>query len=140
MGFRNFTLINDTILAKINFMKLASELFGRKYHLSYDVINCNKDFKDNYDLAKESLLISLRRHGATSVKSPCESTIVFIYPNDRFDIEKLGLELKPYFFFSICLVDKDQKSHHFEKVHCNPELNENLQKKWEEIKSIIIPN
>ncbi|AZB11288.1 hypothetical protein EG344_21855 [Chryseobacterium sp. G0162] len=121
-------------------MKLVSEILGRKYHLSYDVINCDDDFEGKYEQAKECILICLRRHGATSVKSPCESTIIFIYPNDKFDIEKLGEELKPHFFFSLCLVDKDQKSHHFEKVHRNLELNERLQKMWEDIKSTVKPN
>ncbi|SHF82338.1 hypothetical protein [Chryseobacterium vrystaatense] len=118
-------------------MKLTSEFFGRKYHLSYDVINCIDDFKDNYDLAKEAILISLRRHGATSVKSPCESTIIFVYPNGKFDIEMLEQELKPHFFFSLCLVDKNQESNHLEKIHYNYDLNKSLQEMWENVKSKI---
>lgn len=78
--------------------------FERKYHLSYDVINCKKDFEGDYDKARLFILEILKENDATSVKSPCKSTIIFTHASANFYMNLFNKEVKDYFYFSICLV------------------------------------
>lgn len=118
-----------------SFTKYLNEVMNeRKYHLSYDVINCKKDFKDDYELARGFILYKLKELGATSVQSPCKSTIIFTHPSANFNMKLFNREMKDYFYFSICLVAKiDGKN--IENINNSKVINDvELQKIWKEIK------
>lgn len=125
----------DEIL-KIKIMKSLSNLFNevlneRKYHLSYDMTD---EFVGNSNDAKHTILQILKKLGATSVHSPCESTIVFTYPNDKFRMTKFTNEIGDDFYFSLCLVAQEENIPK-ERISSDKELDHNLQKIWREIKT-----
>ncbi|MBN9284867.1 MULTISPECIES: hypothetical protein [unclassified Flavobacterium] len=75
----------------------------RKYHLSYDVKGYNDDISDA-PAAKLHILRIIKGLGAISVKSPCESTIVFTYPDDSFNLSSFKSKAQKLFYFYISLV------------------------------------
>ncbi len=106
----------------------------RKYHLSYDVIDCNEHFDGDYDLARTEILQTLKNYNVLRVESPCKSTIVFTHSPDNFDIVSFGKKLKSRFYFSLCLVEKNNE--HIEKVHPSIEIdNKKLQDIWYELEA-----
>ncbi|AZA98683.1 hypothetical protein EG359_03245 [Chryseobacterium joostei] len=118
------------------FSKFIQEAMERKYHLSYDVINCKKDFKDDHDLARNFILKVLKELDVEIVKSPCKSTIIFNHHNENLDMEKIEKKLKPYFYFSLCQVSKNINDKHLEKIHCSKEIDDkNLQEVWNDMKN-----
>ncbi|CAM3766943.1 hypothetical protein ELOC111193_18640 [Elizabethkingia occulta] len=107
----------------------------RKYHLSYDVISDNDDFDfvEKHLSLREKILTILKKLGAKSVTSPCESTIIFTFPNRNFNLNAFEKEAKKHIYFSICLVAQ-YESVPIEKI--NESLNiddEILQDLWNSI-------
>lgn len=106
----------------------------RKYHLSYDVIDCDVDFDGNYETARKLILEIIKELEATSVKSPCESTIIFTYPGNDFNMIDFNKKAKDYFYYSIGLIAKsDMKI--YERINSSLEIDdENLQYLWNNIR------
>lgn len=74
--------------------------------------------------------------GVTKVKSPCKSTIIFTYENHNFDFETFSELLENYFYYSICLVAKND-TRIFSNANFSEEIDDlKLQKDWREIKII----
>jgi len=107
----------------------------RKYHLSYDVISDNDDFDfvEKHLTVREKILTILKKLGAKSVTSPCESTIIFTYPNRDFNLNAFEKEAKKHIYFSVCLVAQ-YESVPIEKIIKSPEIiDKNLQDLWNSI-------
>lgn len=106
----------------------------RKYHLSYDVIDCDVDFKGNYETAKKMILQIIKELGAKSVESPCETTIIFTYSGNNFDMRSFNRKAQSYFYYSLGLIAvSDIKI--YEKINPSPEIDDkNLQALWNSIK------
>lgn len=104
----------------------------RKYHLSYDVKGYNNDLPDA-TAAKLHILKILKTLHATSVKSPCESTIVFTYPDDSFNLSSFKSKAQKLFYFYISLVAiKENK--HVDSLNENTDIdNKILQNQWNSI-------
>lgn len=106
----------------------------RKYHLSYDVIDCHEDFQDDYDLARTEVLQILKNYNVVRVESPCKSTIIFTHFPGKFNIVSFEKELKSRFYFSLCLVE--QNNEHIEKVHSSKKIDDKkLQDIWSSLKA-----
>lgn len=110
--------------------RLNEALKQRKYHLSYDMTD---EFEGDSNEAKHVILQLLKNLGVTSVHSPCESTIVFTYPDEKFRMTKFKNEIGNYFYFSLCLVAKEENILN-ERLSSDKELDENLQQIWRKIK------
>lgn len=113
--------------------KLSNEtLIERKYHLSYDR---TKNFKGSSDDAKIAILRKLKEFGVISIESPCESTIVFTYPDSNFDFDSFEFEIQEQFYFSICLVGRSNNTNkHFEAINYSTEIDDEiLQQMWNSI-------
>ncbi|WP_312174009.1 hypothetical protein [Chryseobacterium sp.] len=109
----------------------------RKYHLSYDVIsdnnNFDNDFVEKHLTVRETILAILKKMGVQSVSSPCESTIVFTYPNRDFNRTTFATKASKYIYFSLCLVAKHD-SEDFEKINKSPNIDDEiLQDLWDSI-------
>lgn len=98
----------------------------RKYHLSYDLI---KEIEIDANDARKYVLTVLKLLHVSKIQSPCESTIVFEYKNEHFNLEQLSYNLKNYFYHSICLVSLNENGIYDEKIFESKEINDfNLQK------------
>lgn len=109
----------------------------RKYHLSYDVISDKNDFDVNFVekhlTIREKILKILKELGATSVISPCESTIIFTYPNRNFNLNAFEKEAKKHIYFSLCFVAQ-YESVPIEKINKSPNIDDEiLQDLWNSI-------
>ncbi len=110
----------------------------RKYHLSYDVIsdndNFDNDFVEKHLTVRETILTILKKMEVQSVSSPCESTIVFTYPNKNFNKKTFAKIASKYIYFSLCLVAQSELGP-IEKINKSPNIDDKiLQDLWNNIK------
>lgn len=104
----------------------------RKYHLSYDVKEYNDDIP-NATAAKLHILRIIKGLNAISVKSPCESTIVFTYPDHKFDLTSFKSKAQKMFYFYISLVAINENKH-VDRLNENTTIDdEALQNHWNSI-------
>lgn len=113
-------------------LKVLDKVMNKKsvlYHLSYDVINCEKDFDDTYAKAKEYILCVLANTNFESIESYNYSTCLLHYvtPNHSKLLQYLEKHLSPYFNFSISLVAKDSESKDIIMTNADKELNKRFQ-------------
>jgi hypothetical protein len=113
-------------------LKVLEKVMDKKkvvYHLSYDVIECEKNF-GTYQNAKEYLLCVLANTNFESIESYNYSTVFvhYITPNHNKLLKYLEKHLTSYFKFSISLVAKNTESNEDIIIHHgHKKLNENLQ-------------
>lgn len=105
----------------------------RKYHLSYDVINCKDDFRGDYTLAKKYILTILSDNGVHEIECPCETTIVFTYYDNTFPLAKIKKDLKKYFYLYVSLISIRNNKQDIAHFNFNVELDENTQDIWDNI-------
>ncbi|OXG00024.1 hypothetical protein BC749_108143 [Flavobacterium araucananum] len=96
---------------------------SRKYHLSYDAIDVETDFK-NYDEAKRYILCVLGNTGYSSINSYCESTFIIEYDDIQSKLfDYLQINLTEYFYYSVSLVAVTTSGSEFIDHNINPLLN-----------------
>ena len=98
----------------------------RLYHLSYDTINCERDF-GTYANARRYLLCVLGSSTVRSMSSYTESSIILEFevaePTRFFNF--LRNNLSQYFYYSISLVAQNQRNRH-DFISHNPNMQLNL--------------
>lgn len=105
-----------------------------QYHLSYDVIDKKKHFKNDYDEAKRYLLCVLNSVPSIKLYSFCESTIIIHLDtkNSKRLFNYLKSNLKPYFHYYISRIATTDDSTPIKdanrNVFLNSEFQRNLQK------------
>lgn len=110
---------------------IRKEFMDKKFQISYDVKNCQTDFKGNYDNARKSLLNVLKELNAKNVESHCESTLIVHFDSSvkNSDIEKKFKEnLSEYFHYSISLISISSGGKYKISNSTNSELNKTHKK------------
>lgn len=103
---------------------------SRFYQLSYDTINCDRHFQDNYNEARRYMLCVIASSPIVSIESYTESSLILEYnevnPTRLFRF--LQNNLSSYFYYSVSLVAKHTNTAH-QYIDHNPNviLNTNLQ-------------
>ncbi|UZT99439.1 hypothetical protein ODZ84_07710 [Chryseobacterium fluminis] len=109
------------------------------YHLSYDVKNCESDFKNDHNKARKFLLCVLASSNFHQIYRYTESTFLIIYKDfepDKFFgfIEK---NLIKYFYYSVSVVSINEENKYITRINGNKQLHDSLQ---EEITKIDCSN
>lgn len=110
----------------------------RKYHLSYDAIDIEKDFKDSYPEAKRYILCVLGNTGFRNIFSYCESTLILEYDSIQPNLfNYLKENLAKYFHYSVSLVSINGKGE--EQIDNNQNIFLNIRLK-REVKNLSCDN
>lgn len=104
---------------------------SRLYHLSYDTINCDRDFGGNYPEARRFMLCVIASSPIITINSFTESSLILEYeqaqPVRLFRFLRNNLD--PYFYYSVSLVAKNTDTgHQYISHNPNMALDINLQR------------
>jgi len=104
---------------------------SRLYHLSYDTVDCQRDFRNNYTDARRFILCVIATSPAISINSFTESSFILEYeqtePTRLFRFLRNNLD--PYFYYSVSLVAKNTETGYQYIEHTpNMTLDRNLQR------------
>ncbi|MCS7474203.1 hypothetical protein [Myroides odoratimimus] len=113
------------------YMQENMENTMRKYHLSYDNNTKIVLDRETFD-PREYIIICLHELDVISIESPCESTIIFTYQDDNFDIVKLVEMVSQYFYIYVSLIALDEHDLEVEGYIFNDDLDNNIQDLWNE--------
>ena len=101
----------------------------RKYHLSFEQKQSNPiGTRGTLDIKTITNLID--KLGGKNIAYPFNNSIIFIYKDDKFDMDTFKDEIEKYFYFTLSLIGTNIEDTYVS--NSNPAINTNPSKKIEE--------